>query len=127
VQLHGLGIAAPGDDEVVPGKWNGHLVVTVPSHKTLVDTTLYQAVRPAWAEALSPMMAVPLGDPGDALMYGLRPLAWAGMEDGDYEFHIAWLDRDKNASWKMIPEVGKNRRAQPVKDLVKAFGSWRGK
>jgi hypothetical protein len=47
IEVHSLGIAVPGDPDR-PGRWNGHAVVTVPSLRLLIDTTPYQAIRPAW-------------------------------------------------------------------------------
>ena len=41
-----------------PEKFNGHAVCSVPSLSLLIDTTVYQAIRPHWGEAVSGMAAI---------------------------------------------------------------------
>ena len=45
-ELHSLGIGVPGTPPQ-DGRWCGHLVVWLPSSKTLIDTTLYPIDPPA--------------------------------------------------------------------------------
>ena len=51
-QIWSVGLGAPGQQSL-PEKFNGHAVCTVPSLSLLIDTTIYQAIRPHWREAIS--------------------------------------------------------------------------
>jgi hypothetical protein len=51
-ELWSLAIGVPGDPDQLD-KFNGHAAVIVPSEGILIDTTLYQAIRPQWHGAVS--------------------------------------------------------------------------
>jgi hypothetical protein len=124
-ELHSLGIAVPGDPDR-PDKFNGHAVVVVPSLLLLIDTTLYQAIRPAWGGALTGMLASPYrAKPADFKVYDRHPFAGADVELDDRVFHIVWIDRPE-LPWKRQPDFRSPtpRRRAVTKALVEAFGSW---
>jgi hypothetical protein len=119
VQLHSIGIGAAGAGEVRPGKWNGHLVTIVADW--LIDTTLYQAQRPAWPH-LPAMIAIPISH----LNHNGTPILAALRMDGDdgYLFDAAWMLRP-NRSWRLGPDAFDKRRRDPVTwKLVERFGGW---
>jgi hypothetical protein len=51
-ELWSLAIGVPGDPDQLD-KFSGHAAVIVPSEGILIDTTLYQAIRPQWHGAVS--------------------------------------------------------------------------
>lgn len=108
-------------------RWNGHMVVEVPSAGYVVDTTLFHMKRPAWP-VLPGMIAVPTEH--DAVpSYGLAQLAGAvaTMPDGN-TLRMWWL-RQENPRWRGAPDTERGARAPVVKALVQSwgdFGSWRG-
>jgi hypothetical protein len=55
-ELWSVGIGAPGQ-EPMPETFNGHAVCTVPSLELLINTTVYQAIRPQWAGSVGGMDA----------------------------------------------------------------------
>jgi hypothetical protein len=132
-ELHSAGIGAPDRffarrhvlDQ--PGRWNGHLVVTLPRERVLIDTTLFPIKeRPAWADLLTGMMAVPLG-PGGKIerLYGLPIITGCTVtEDTDgRQLTIAWLDR-RNVSWRKGGDSKPDRRRRVVGTLIEKFGTW---
>lgn len=123
-EIHSVGIGIPGDPDR-PNKFNGHIVVTVPSLSLLIDTTLYQAIRPAWAGALQGMFACRYQAPFPRLNFGRYPFAASGIELDDREFHIVWLDRPE-LRWKREIDftVKSPRRRAVTRALVEAFGRW---
>lgn len=127
-QLHSLGVGTPHDRQVIPGRWNGHLVTTV--NRWLIDCVLYQSQRPQW-EGLSGMMALqllPRVNRPTLPIYPNHPVI-AGMaaRDNDpgretYEFAMAWLDRPENQSWREGPDArDAARRAGVVQHLLDEF------
>lgn len=127
MELHSVGIGVPGTPRQ-DGRWVGHAVVWLPSLKTLIDTTLYPSIRPAWKD-LPPMIAARCDDPMDGCRYGgLKAVAGLQMTDTDvegYEFGITWLDNPHNA----VPLKGNDaepwRRAVVVDTMRTRFGEWR--
>jgi hypothetical protein len=126
--VHSLGIGMPpeagGDDRQEAGHWNGHLVAT--AQGWLIDTTLYPAIRPAWADA-APMMAAPMeGGPGlRKRLYDLPCLVGAAFNEDDREFCIAWLDNPDNRRWQQGPDGRDRQRRLPVvRALIERFGVW---
>lgn len=131
-QLHSLGIGDPDPREHSKiGKqsrgWPGHLVVKMPKHEWLIDTTLFQARRPQWPD-LPGMLAVPLVESRDPahLYYEMFPLSGVvGETDDGSQVDILWLDQPKNKWWRASPDGRDRRRREAVVDgLVTAFGEW---
>jgi hypothetical protein len=123
--VHSLGIGAP-DKRIrkEPGRWNGHMVVLIPSCSLLIDTTLYPSIRPQWP-MLPPMVAIPYERPaGEAELYGLRSIAGIRMQDEDFEFAVSWLDHPANRH-PPDGDAEPRRRAAVVAHLVARFGRWR--
>lgn len=72
-----VGIGAPGQ-EFSPEKFNGHAICTVPSLSLLIDTTIYQAIRPHWAGAVNGMAAIKYHRPWtNQLIHGRPSIAGA--------------------------------------------------
>lgn len=129
-ELHSLGIGVPGTPPPGPeeGRWCGHSVVWLPSSKTLIDTTLYPAIRPQWPD-LSPMFALRCDEPVPSERYaGLKAITALSMTDTDvegYEFGMMWLDNPRNPP----PTKGNDadeewRRAVVVAAMHAKFGAW---
>lgn len=123
-ELHSLGIGNPdlrvqGD----PERWQGHMVVHLPSDGFVIDTTLYQAMRPHW-EQLPQMMATPLNKIHKG--WGLDSLASVHAVQDDYSLIVQWFDQPRNKSWKKAPDALKRRREAVVRALVDRFGKWDG-
>ena len=119
-----VGLGTPGQHER-NGKFNGHAVCTVPSLSLLIDTTLYQSIRPAWAAALTGMMAIPYEAPGEHLYFKRHPFAGAGIDLSDgRHFNIVWLDRPE-LRWKRNTDFEKSPRRRAVtRALIERFGEW---
>lgn len=137
VELHTLGIGDPdwreARTEAAKGKkaagWKGHLVVKLPRHNYLIDTTLFQAKRQHWSD-LPGMMAVPLqlADP-DMRFYGMPPISGMILDDDETgtTLDILWLDQRRNKFWRTAPDGKDKRRRQAViSALVDKFGKWEG-
>ena len=124
-ELWSVGIGMP-DKRVVPGRFNGHAVVSVPSERILIDTTLYQAIRPHWHGALTGMMAVSLDTP-TPMVTGLSRLAGFEVQADDFAFAIAWGDRP-DINWRREIDVfdprSLNRQRRLAKVLQDSFGEW---
>lgn len=129
-QLHSLGVGAPHDREVLPGRWCGHLVTVV--NNWLIDTVLYQSQRPQW-DGLPGMMALkllPRAQRHTLPIYPDHPII-AGMHASEpdrptYEFAITWLDNPKNRSWSEGPDARNiDLRAPVVQHLATEFGRLR--
>jgi hypothetical protein len=118
-----LGIGdLPGQKPPPADRWNGHLVVTVPSERLLLDTTLYQARRPHWP-MITGMMAAELRPVDGIEPFGKRAFAMAGFEDGDdFQLGIFWLDDPDNTTWLRGPDCLKRRRRAVVAALRDRFG-----
>lgn len=122
-ELHSVGIGLP-DDVAPEGRFAGHIVTVIPSARLLIDTTLYQAIRPQWRGCLTGMMAVPYGAPRDTLMFGLAPFAAALIaEDTDgFNMSIVWLDRRNNKTWR---NGGDNEELRRVAVVAALRERWR--
>jgi hypothetical protein len=122
-ELHSLGIGIP-DEPARPHKFNGHAACAVPSLNLLIDTTLYQAIRPAWGGALTGMIALPYGDAEGQTLYDRPVFAGGKVLLEDRRFEIRWLDRPE-LRWKREPDyVRSPRRKAVTRALVEAFGDW---
>ena len=125
VLLHALSVGTPGAGRAAePGHWNGHLV-TLAGH-WLIDTTLYQAQRPAWPH-LPAMIAVPMQKTGRRYngMPTLAAIASVTRGDDGYLFDAAWMLNRKNRGWKQMPDSRDKMLREPVIwDLVAKFGGW---
>lgn len=113
-QLHSLGVGAPHDRQVIPGRWAGHLVTTVQGW--LIDCVLYQSHRPQW-EQLPGMMALKVLKRDQRFTLPIYPdhPVIAGMSARDperatYEFAMTWLDRPENRSWREGPDARDSER-----------------
>lgn len=126
VELHSAGIGVPGTPRV-EDRWVGHLIVWLEASKTLIDTTLYPVIRPAWKE-LPPMIAAQCIDGGGKdRPFGLKPIAALSMTDDDvpgYEFGIMYLDNPRNTSWRKGGDAEAWRRAVVVAAMRTKFGEW---
>jgi hypothetical protein len=127
-RLHSVGIGAPHDHRVVDGDWCGHMVVTVDGW--LIDTTLYQALRPQWPD-LTGQMALPLYRVEPATrVFDLPLLTGASFTVEDYEFNICWCDRSENIGWRKGPDARDRDRRRPSVEAMVArfcgFGGWNG-
>jgi hypothetical protein len=123
-ELHSLGIGIPGDPPK-PEKFNGHAVVTVPQLKLLIDTTLYQAIRPAWGGALTGMIACEYFPPASIKMFGRSPFAGGERMLRDRVVGLYWLDRPE-LRWRREPDFKRTpRRAAVTRALIEHFGEWR--
>jgi hypothetical protein len=123
-ELHSLGIGVPGDPDR-PHKFNGHAVVTVPHLSLMIDTTLYQAIRPAWGGALTGLVACEYREPAKLKIYDRHPFAGWDVDLEDRTYKIIWLDRPE-LNWKRQPDfaVKSARRRAVTRVLVEAFGVW---
>lgn len=98
-----------------PTRWSGHLVVIAGGF--LIDTTLYQAARPAW-ETLPGMMAMPLDyDAGKKVLTGLV----SNPDEAGTVVTVHWVEQPHNTRWRRAPDTEKARRVQAVKQLVQAW------
>ena len=121
-EIWSLGIGIPGlpDEE---DKFNGHAVVTVPSLKLLIDTTMYQAMRPHWLDAISGMAALPYHEPWHNQLIHQRPtIAGIEMTYPDRTMMAAWLDRPE-LPWRKADDfrVRNGRRLAVTKAMREAF------
>jgi hypothetical protein len=128
-ELWSLAIGAPDDPDQLD-KFNGHAAVIVPSEGILIDTTLYQAIRPQWHGAVTGMMALALDLKGPHRVRGLPQLA--GMDfkavGEDLRFEVAWGDRPE-INWRRQPDAtdpqSLQRRRRLAKVLLDHFGMFR--
>jgi hypothetical protein len=128
-QLHSAGLGIPGHGQKPDERhFIGHVVAVVPSVKLLIDTTLYQVIRPAWEAALTGMVATRYGPPSYGIdVFGLHPFAGTAIEraaDG-YLFTLLWLDWRRNKVWRDAPDTEDWRRAGVLAELRERFGSWK--
>lgn len=126
--IHSLGI---GTENWKLGKlktgtgWNGHMVTLADGW--LIDTTLFQAVRPMWRQ-LPGMMAAevikgdiePVQIPDVAgNKFPMRPLAaFSGRQEDGTRLRFQWLDQPRNRWWKDAPDTRPGRRRSVVEHLV---------
>jgi hypothetical protein len=127
-ELHSLGVGdIPGQPATPAGRWNGHMVVTVPSVRLLLDTTIYQSIRPQWP-ALTGMMATQLlAQPASFTVYGKHPIAGIELreEDRAYAVNVLWLDDRSNRVWRRGGDAQEWRRQVTLGALRDSFGEWR--
>jgi len=100
-------------------RWSGHMVVEVPSAGYIVDTTMYQMMRPAWP-MLTGMMATPIMRDGTQ-SYGLDHLATIGTTQPDGSTVALWWLLQPNGRWRAAPDAERDRRAPVVKALSRLF------
>jgi len=96
----------------------------VPSLNLLIDTTLYQAIRPAWAGAVRGMMAVEYGPPRPhQIIHGRPGIAGVQMKGDDRDVIIVWLDRPE-LNWRNSEDfrVRNHRRIGVTKALCEIYG-----
>lgn len=89
----------PDDKRQLPARWPGHMVVVIPSDAYLIDTTLYQAMRPQW-KSLPGMVALPLYPVNDRLMSMKQLSCVSWTEEDGYKVTLGWLDAPTNTSWR---------------------------
>ena len=126
-ELHSLGIGdVPGQPPTPAGRWNGHMVVTVPSVRLLLDTTIYQAIRPQWPALTGMMAALILPQPGSFTVFGKRPIAGTELRDDDraYAANLLWLDDRSNRVWRSGGDAQEWRRQVTLAALRDSFGEW---
>lgn len=124
-ELWSVGLGAPGQTSV-PEKFNGHAICTVPTLSLLIDTTIYQAIRPHWAGAVNGMAAIKYHRPWtNQLIHGRPSIAGAEIALPDRRLMVLWLDRPE-VNWRReIDFRYKNdRRRYVTKALRDAFGEW---
>lgn len=119
--LHSLSIGEPGA-ESSPFSWNGHLVTVLPRVGLLLDTTLYQAIRPAW-DGLPGMMAVNAGRKSRKRISGLRAIGGASftVEEDAYRFDMLWLSNPVNVEWQSAPDADPVRRRSVVEAMLDIY------
>lgn len=130
-EIHSVGVGDHSRDVPVAvpvpvetgARWNGHMVVEVPSAGYVIDTTLFHMKRPAWP-VLPGMIAAPIERDG-MQSYGLDHLAATGaiMPDGN-TLRMWWLLQE-NPRWRSARDTERSLRAPVVKALVQRFGTWR--
>lgn len=122
--LHSLGMGTRRLPEK-EGKFNGHLVCTVPSLGLLIDATLHPAIRPQWGGALRGMMAAPYHAPDDRFIIdGDKAIAGISIGGDDRVVEVAWTDRP-DVKWKRgIDFIRNDRRRAITRALVERFGQW---
>ena len=128
--LHSLGVGPPPSayagrsSETEIGRWDGHMITTVSG--MLIDTTLYQTIRPAWEGAVPNMIALPYrpADSRAPKIFEYPIIAFHEITREDHTMSMAWLDRRENKSWKRGADAEEHRRADVVAKLVADFGKW---
>jgi hypothetical protein len=123
--VHSLGIGLPPTThKIARGDWAGHMIVTAAGY--LIDTTLYQAVRPQWLD-LTGMAALPLAEDRTRKVMEMPLVAGAVLLDSEspgYEFNIAW-GACPNPSWRNGPDArDRDRRVPSVQAMMARFGKW---
>jgi len=106
---------APVEDAM---RWNGHMVVEVPSAGIIIDTTMYPARRAYWPH-LPGMVAAQIDNNGP-VSYGLKPVAGLASDDDKGSVRVVWL-RQPNKRWQGAPDAVRARRAPVVKALLEAM------
>lgn len=107
------------------GRWNGHMVVEVPSAGYIIDTTLFPMNRPQWP-LLPGMVAAPIEPAGALTSYGLEHISTVASNQGNGNvLRAGWL-REPNPSWRGAPDTRRELREPVVKRLRQTFGIWRG-
>lgn len=123
--LWSLGLGAPGERPIAE-KFNAHAVCTVPSLSLLIDTTIYQAIRPQWADSIGGMAAITYHKPWpNQTIYGRPSIAGCETVLPDRKVAMLWLDRPE-VPWKRSIDFRQrnDRRRFVSKALRDAFGNW---
>jgi hypothetical protein len=94
----------------------------VPSISLLIDTTLYQTIRPAWGGALTGMFAGPYRAPANFKVYDRHPIARGEIELEDRQFDIVWIDRPELRRKREPDFVRSQRRRAVTRALVAGVG-----
>jgi hypothetical protein len=126
-EIWSVGIGAPGQLPLAE-KFNSHAVCTVPSLRLLIDTTIYQAIRPHWLDAISGMVAIKYHQPwANQHVYGCPSIAGAEIALPDRRVMMLWLDRPE-VQWKRSLDFRQRneRRRYVAKAMIDAFGEWQG-
>jgi hypothetical protein len=121
--VHTLGVGLP-DQPDIPGKFNSHAIVAVPSIALMIDATLYQAQRPQWRGALPGMIALPYA-PNGLTIAGRRVTSRA--EPG-FVFDISWtarpeIDIRRQRDFRDAASIARRRRVAAA--MRERFGRWR--
>jgi hypothetical protein len=128
--IHSLGVGdhvAAGQAPAEGEGWDGHVCVRIPKFSYLVDTTVYQTIRPQWPD-LPGMFAMPYERDPEQKQFGLTPMAGiARTADNGDQMKIVWLDQPANQSWRKAPDREIERRRNIVNTMVKKFGTWNGR
>jgi hypothetical protein len=99
--LHALGIGVPGPEDK-PGRWNGHMVVSIPEEGWIIDTTMYPCDRQVWAGLWPGMIALPERPEFGGEDYGLKTATGVGFEfeaEGKLrQSEEPWLEAPRRAS-----------------------------
>ena len=128
VEIHSLGVGDHNGTvptlggrtlKDTPERWSGHMVVEVPSAGYIVDTTMYQMMRPQWP-VLTGMLATPIERDGTH-SFGLDNLADVGATQPDGSMvAVRWL-LQPNERWRAAPDAERARRAPVVKALARLY------
>jgi hypothetical protein len=94
-------------------RWNGHMVVEVPSVGYVLDLTLFHMKRPAWP-SLPGMIAAPIEHGNGDQLAGVRV-----QQDDGSALMVVWLRQD-NPRWRNAPDTERSLRIPVVKALVRA-------
>lgn len=123
-EIHSLGLGLPTPQDV-EGRLNWHAVCTVPSLNLLIDPTMHQAIRPAWASVLHGMCAVPILPQPGILVYERHPLANCEVYLPDRDISILWIDRPEVPWRREVDFRTKSPRRRAVgRALIQTFGNW---
>jgi hypothetical protein len=126
--IHSVGVGdhiAAGQAPAKGDGWDGHVCVRIPKLSYLVDTTVYQTIRPQWHD-LPGMFAMPYAREPEQKVLGMTPMAGITRANGNGDrMKIVWLDQPANESWRKAPDRQIERRQDVVKTMVKRFGNWK--
>lgn len=126
-ELHSIGVGdhAKVGDRNPPAenedRWNGHVVVEVPSAGYIIDTTLWPFLRKQWQD-LPGMLAAPI-DRQPEMAFGLDQLAGFTLQNDEAGTNLmcCWLSQE-NERWRDAPDaLDRNRRALAVKAMVRRW------
>jgi len=106
-------VGDPADKRDLHSRWAGHMVVVIPSAGYLIDTTLYQAMRPQWKSATG-MVATPL-IAINRTMSSLTAISGGSWTESEgYKVTALWLDNPTNKSWRRRPDARMRNWRIPV-------------
>lgn len=122
-EIHSLGIGLPMRDipKTTKTNWNGHMVVKLPKLGYMIDTTLYQAMRPHWP-SLPGMLAFPGSEPTEDLLYG-HPIitGFHSTSDDGVRMDMFWLEHPDKKTWKKGGDTIKWRREEAVAKMLERY------